>query len=90
MTDPSGPMAPMFLAAFCGSTVAAITIMGGVFAVLPAYEVGCGKYLATGCLAFFLPDIRLGLRPDNRRKFPKMKLLYLLDILPGRGKNMKH
>jgi hypothetical protein len=32
-------MAPMFLAAFCGSTIAAITIMGGVFAVLPAYEV---------------------------------------------------
>ena len=32
-------MAPAFLAAFCGSTVAAITIMGGVFAVLPAYEV---------------------------------------------------
>jgi len=38
VTDPSGPMAPAFLAAFCGSTVAAITIMGGVFAVLPAYE----------------------------------------------------
>jgi len=38
MTDPTGPAAPMFLAAFCGSTVAAITIMGGVFAVLPAYE----------------------------------------------------
>ena len=31
-------MAPAFLAAFCGSTVAAISIMGGVFAVLPAYE----------------------------------------------------
>jgi len=38
ITDPTGPMAPMFLAAFCGSTIAAISIMGGVFAVLPAYE----------------------------------------------------
>jgi len=38
VTDPTGPMAPMFLAAFCGSTIAAISIMGGVFAVLPAYE----------------------------------------------------
>ena len=40
VTDPTGPLAPMYLAAFCGSTVAAISIMGGVFAVLPAYEVG--------------------------------------------------
>jgi MFS family permease len=38
VTDPTGPLAPMYLAAFCGSTVAAISIMGGVFAVLPAYE----------------------------------------------------
>ena len=39
VTDPNGPLAPMYLAAFCGSTVAAISIMGGVFAVLPPYEV---------------------------------------------------
>jgi hypothetical protein len=39
VSNPNGPMAPVFLAAFCGSTIAAITIMGGVFAVLPAYEV---------------------------------------------------
>jgi len=38
VTDPNGPLAPMYLAAFCGSTVAAISIMGGVFAVLPPYE----------------------------------------------------
>ena len=38
VTDPTGPLAPVYLAAFCGSTVAAISIMGGVFAVLPAYE----------------------------------------------------
>ena len=43
VTDPTGPLAPMYLAAFCGSTVAAISIMGGVFAVLPAYEVGILK-----------------------------------------------
>lgn len=36
--DPTGPMAPYYLAGFCASTVAAITIMGGTFAVLPAYE----------------------------------------------------
>lgn len=36
--DPTGPYAPYYLAAFCGSTVIALTVMGGVFAVLPAYE----------------------------------------------------
>lgn len=38
VTDPTGPLAPYYLAGFCGSTVAAITVMGGTFAVLPAYE----------------------------------------------------
>lgn len=38
VTNPSGALAPIYLAAFCGSTVAAITILGGTFAVLPAYE----------------------------------------------------
>ena len=38
INDPSGPLAPYYLAAFCGSTVAALTVMGGTFAVLPAYE----------------------------------------------------
>ena len=38
VTNPSGALAPLYLAAFCGSTVAAITILGGTFAVLPAYE----------------------------------------------------
>ena len=38
VTNPGGPLAPFYLAAFCGSTVAAITILGGTFAVLPAYE----------------------------------------------------
>ena len=45
MTDPTGPMAPYYLAAFCGSTIAAISIMGGVFAVLPAYEVNYLKFI---------------------------------------------
>ncbi len=31
-------MAPYYLAAFCGSTVLAVSVMGGVFSVLPAYE----------------------------------------------------
>jgi hypothetical protein len=38
--DPSGPYAQYYLAGFCVSTVAAISIMGGTFAVLPAYEAG--------------------------------------------------
>ena len=38
VSNPTGPLAPVFLAAFCGSTVAAISILGGTFAVLPAYE----------------------------------------------------
>ena len=38
--DPSSPMAPYYMAGFCASTVAAISIMGGTFAVLPAYEAG--------------------------------------------------
>lgn len=36
--DPTGPYAPYYLGAFCGSTVLALSVMGGVFAVLPAYE----------------------------------------------------
>ena len=54
VTDPSGPMAPAFLAAFCGSTVAAITIMGGVFAVLPAYEVSQRGVINITCMVTFL------------------------------------
>ena len=38
--DPTGPYAQLYLAGFCASTVAAISIMGGTFAVLPAYEAG--------------------------------------------------
>lgn len=38
VTDPTGPLAPYYLGAFCASTVAAISIMGGTFACLPAYE----------------------------------------------------
>ena len=38
VSNPSGPMAQFYLTAFCASTVAAISILGGTFAVLPAYE----------------------------------------------------
>merc|ERR1719187_1863620 len=38
VSDPSGSLAPLYLGGFCASTVLAISIMGGVFAVLPAYE----------------------------------------------------
>ena len=38
--DPNGAMAPFYLAGFCAATVTALSIMGGTFAVLPAYEAG--------------------------------------------------
>merc|ERR1719308_439973 len=38
VTNPTGPMAQVYLTMFCASTVAAISILGGTFAVLPAYE----------------------------------------------------
>jgi len=38
VTNPTGPMAPAYLGLFCASTVASLSILGGVFAVLPAYE----------------------------------------------------
>merc|ERR1712106_148896 len=38
ITQPDSPLAPVLLTVFCLNTVLAITIMGGVFAVLPAYE----------------------------------------------------
>jgi len=38
MADPNSQTAKMLLGLFCFNTMAAVTIMGGVFAVLPAYE----------------------------------------------------
>merc|ERR1712129_290417 len=38
VANPTGPLAAVYLGGFCASTVIAISIMGGVFAVLPAYE----------------------------------------------------
>ena len=38
ITHTDSSLAPLFLSLFCLNTVLAITIMGGVFAVLPAYE----------------------------------------------------
>ena len=38
VSNPEGPLARVYLTAFCASTVAAISILGGTFAVLPAYE----------------------------------------------------
>merc|ERR1719228_3129055 len=73
MSDPTGPMAPYYLAAFCGSTVAALTVMGGVFAVLPAYEadlygakyVGAihGRFLTfAACATVLGPTLLLNLK----------------------------
>merc|ERR1711962_399538 len=71
--NPSGPLAPLYLAAFCGSTVAAITILGGTFAVLPTYEadlygpkyVGAihGRFLLAATVSTILgPGLLLNLR----------------------------
>jgi len=73
ISDPTGPMAPYYLAAFCGSTVAALSVMGGVFAVLPAYEadlygakyVGAihGRFLTfAACATVLGPTLLLNLR----------------------------
>merc|ERR1719370_1837956 len=71
--NPTGPMAPFYLAAFCGSTVATITILGGTFAVLLAYEadlygpkyVGAihGRFLLAATVSTILgPGLLLNLR----------------------------
>ena len=73
VNEPTSPMAPYYLAAFCGSTVAAISVMGGTFAVLPAYEadlygskyVGAihGRFLTFGAAATVAgPMLLLNLR----------------------------
>lgn len=38
VTNPDSAMAPLYLGIFCASTVASISVLGGTFAVLPAYE----------------------------------------------------
>jgi len=73
VSNPTGPMAPAYLAAFCGSTVAAISILGGTFAVLPAYEadlygpkyVGAihGRFLLAATVSTIIgPGLLLNLR----------------------------
>jgi len=73
VTNPTGPLAPYYLGAFCASTVAAITIMGGTFACLPAYEADLygakyvgpihGRFLLTATISAIAgPGILLNLR----------------------------
>merc|ERR1711936_1132382 len=73
VTNPTGPLAPYYLGSFCVSSVAAITILGGTFAVLPAYEadlygpkyVGAihGRFLLAASLSTIAgPSILLNLR----------------------------
>ena len=73
MADPTGPLAPYYLAAFCGSTVAAVSVMGGVFSCLPPYEadlygskyVGAihGRFLTFAAVATVLgPTLLLNLQ----------------------------
>jgi len=71
--NPTGAMAPVYLGVFCASTVAAISIMGGTFAVLPAYEADLygpkyvqaihGRFLLAATLSTILgPSLLLNLR----------------------------
>jgi len=71
--DPTGPYAPYYLGAFCASTVLALSVMGGVFAVLPAYEadlygskyIGAihGRFLTfAACATVAGPTLLLNLR----------------------------
>eukprot|EP00088_Acartia_fossae_P038604 TRINITY_DN40040_c0_g1_i6.p1 TRINITY_DN40040_c0_g1~~TRINITY_DN40040_c0_g1_i6.p1 ORF type:complete len:518 (+),score=109.22 TRINITY_DN40040_c0_g1_i6:75-1556(+) len=71
--DPQGPMASVYLGAFCASTVLALSVMGGVFSVLPAYEadlygskyIGAihGRFLIFASVATILgPSLLLNLR----------------------------
>merc|ERR1719315_436485 len=73
VTNPSGPLAPYYLGAFCFSSVAAVSILGGTFAVLPAYEadlygpkyVGAihGRFLLAATVSTILgPGLLLNLR----------------------------
>jgi len=73
VNDPTGPYAPYYLASFCASTVIALSVMGGVFAVLPAYEadlygskyIGAihGRFLTfAACATVAGPTLLLNLR----------------------------
>jgi len=73
MADPTGPLASYYLTAFCCSTVAAVSIMGGVFSCLPPYEadlygskyVGAihGRFLTFAAVATVLgPTLLLNLK----------------------------
>ena len=64
VTDPSSPLAPLYFLSFCASTVACVSIMGGLFSSLPPYETELygakyvgpihGKFLLFGTAATFL------------------------------------
>ena len=69
----AGPYAPYYLGGFCCSTVLALSVMGGVFSVLPAYEadlfgskyIGAihGRFLTFGAVATVVgPTLLLNLR----------------------------
>ena len=71
--NPNSSMAPVYLGVFCASTVAAISIMGGTFAVLPAYEAELygpkyvqaihGRFLVAASVSTIVgPTILLNLR----------------------------
>merc|ERR1719477_14803 len=79
VSNPTGSLAPVYLGAFCVSSVAAITILGGTFAVLPAYEadlygpkyVGAihGRFLLAASLSTVLgPGLLLNLRQAAETK----------------------
>merc|ERR1719232_1287742 len=73
VTNPTGAMAPAYLGLFCASTVVSLSILGGVFAVLPAYEADLygpkyvqaihGRFLLAATVSTILgPGLLLNLR----------------------------
>ena len=64
VSDPASPLAPLYFLSFCATTVACVSIMGGLFSSLPPYETELygskyvgpihGKFLLFGTAATFL------------------------------------
>ena len=62
-------MAPAYLGLFCASTVASLSILGGVFAVLPAYEADLygPKYVLFAFILARVPSYALPVGNPSRR-----------------------
>ena len=79
-------MAPLYLGIFCASTVASISVLGGTFAVLPAYEADLygpkyvqaihGRFLIAATVSTIAgPSILLNLRKISENAAIQGKLI---------------